>query len=423
VDESSQPRRTLTGPTIRGSPDPGASRYSHLFSDKPWGNGVPLLQSSELFASYLEAPSRIGQSMVMCPQVSASYNPYQQSINPPASLVVESEGGESRTPSISSTSGTSISNIPGDATHSLAWDLHSRSATHPELVMPTAPLGPPFSNELRPHMSSRKDSYSTRNSGSSGRSGATFSAMKGKLTSFKRFATGEREGRVEGAAKIGLPEHLRFSFSNAADRIFLWDKGDAARIAIIDTTGSKFQRGWKVNIHEHVKDATFAEAGVVGGSDTVATVVYDGSEKRYKVLCFKIRQAEILEPLVAQLPEGDGLPKAMAISRDRESPLLAVACETKVYVYRLQNDKLVVCSKLFGLKAFGAGHKTKTGQLRQRASFSLNSEVLVVATQMPPDTKGQKRANVYIRAWSCRSEGSTEPTRPFIDQLTDLSAV
>lgn len=245
--------------------------------------------------------------------------------------------------------------------------------------------------------------------------------MKGKLANL--FTPGERNGQGDGMVKLALPIHLRFSFSTIADKIFLWDKRDATHIVIIDTTDLKFQRGWKFNIHEHVKDATFAEAGVVGGSDSVAAVVYDGLEKRYKVLYFKIGQGENLEPLVALLPKGDVVPKAMTISRDREFPMLAIACESKVYVYRIENNQLVACPTLFGLEVFGAGHKTKTGQIRQRANFSLNSKTLVVATQMPPDTKGQKRANVCIRAWSCQPGASTVSPRLLLDQLTDLSAV
>ncbi|KAK1749479.1 hypothetical protein QBC47DRAFT_395701 [Echria macrotheca] len=210
-----------------------------------------------------------------------------------------------------------------------------------------------------------------------------------------------------------LPPELDFKISATGKLLSLWDKKNFRYIVSLgnvnqdrDVYGS-FRSARMFKLPEHTNPAMLTGSWVKAGDDIIATVVHvptvgDPLNGSYKVLCFRSSiQGDGLE---GQIPWQPNLvPKALAVSRN--DLMVAVACESKVYIYQIIDHGLVPYGD--ALEVYDTNALQPYGRIQQYINFSVNSDVLVVVSHMP-QTESQADS-VHIRLWRCPNPNNRDP--------------
>ncbi|KAK3687889.1 hypothetical protein B0T22DRAFT_489690 [Podospora appendiculata] len=212
---------------------------------------------------------------------------------------------------------------------------------------------------------------------------------KSKTNILSSFGLGKRtsakvsnQGSVEKATLIPVPEDLSFCFSTAGTSLLLWTKKIADHIVKLHWP---FEDGQKLSLTTPGEASPPSLRLVQAGTSLVAAVVFEGS----KCKLFHFDQAGVRGEIVIQ--NSNAVPTALAVSRDDTK--IAVSCGAVVFLYNVTDG----IARLIGTPPAHSRSRTIAGNRRlQRLNFSIDSKVLVVATQEHDD--GQTYP-IYVTLW------------------------
>ncbi|KAM7185595.1 hypothetical protein V8F20_011729 [Naviculisporaceae sp. PSN 640] len=192
-----------------------------------------------------------------------------------------------------------------------------------------------------------------------------------------------------------MPQDLCFCFSVVGTALLMWTKRhtdyvvklilpfhNGQKLSLSHGPGSRSSSTW---------DANCGIKLVGAGNHLVAVVV--SQDKAHKLCCFDKygQRSEI------QLPDPNLLPTAVSVSRDDGK--IAICCGGTVLVYELVEG----LPKLAGsVPAHSKGSNLPSNRRLQQANFSLDSTILVTATQ---EYHGSEKSpyQVHVRLWRCLS--------------------
>ncbi|KAK3324466.1 hypothetical protein B0T19DRAFT_477361 [Cercophora scortea] len=205
----------------------------------------------------------------------------------------------------------------------------------------------------------------------------------GKRTSAKS----SNRGSIEKATSIPVPEDLSFCFSAAGTSLLLWTKKTADHIVKLHWP---FEDGQKLWLTTPGEANTPSLRLVQAGTSLVAAVAFADS----KCKLFHYDQAGVRGEVVIQ--NANAVPTALAVSRDDTK--IAVSCGAVVFLYNVTDGTV----RLTGTPPAHSRSRAVPGNRRlQRLNFSIDSKVLVVATQ--EHDEGQTYP-IYVTLWRCLPE-------------------
>ncbi|KAM7188481.1 hypothetical protein V8F33_010631 [Rhypophila sp. PSN 637] len=187
-----------------------------------------------------------------------------------------------------------------------------------------------------------------------------------------------------------IPEDLCFCFSVVGTALLLWRKRQTdhlVKLILPFSNGQKLSLGSRNSLN-NIK--------LVGaGNHLVAVVVSQENKVGYELCCFD-KYARRFE---TQLPDPGGLlPTAITVSRDDGK--MAICCGGTVLIYEMVEN---IGPKLAGsVPAHSRGSSLAANRRLQQANFSLDSTILVTATQ--EYHAGDKSPyQVHVRLWRWNS--------------------
>ncbi|KAK5661114.1 hypothetical protein OQA88_11004 [Cercophora sp. LCS_1] len=306
-------------------------------------------------------------------------------------------------------------------------------------TLPDAPVTPPGYAISDPEPTEPETEIDRTSPGQSKRSlngdaVSTFSKIKTSIFGLpSRGRTGSKlisSTTSQPPISANLPDHLSFCFSATGQRILFWDRGSEKIVTLdwnnISNPTVMFRSGRKLHLRSNNTTEILGRLGIClvqGGNEVVAVTLHDTTISRnqqpgYKLVCFK--QDSRLE---VNLSSSNSTPIALAVSRDDR--VVAVGFERKVVLYSVGTALEEIVSFPAHSK-YKSDHSTGDTRIRQTLSFSLDSTLLVVATQepIPRDEESERTTNtrqpgthaVYVRVWSCgRYTSPDEPPRSLLN--------
>ncbi|KAM7213415.1 hypothetical protein V8F06_011210 [Rhypophila decipiens] len=189
-----------------------------------------------------------------------------------------------------------------------------------------------------------------------------------------------------------IPEDLCFCFSVVGTALLLWRKRQTDHLVKLILP---FSNGQKLSLRRFNSSNNIKLVGA--GEHLVAVVVSQENKAGYELCCFD-KYARRFE---TQLPDAGGLlPTAIMVSRDDGK--MAICCGGTVLIYEMVEN---VGPKLAGsVPAHSRGSNLAANRRLQQANFSLDSTILVTATQeYHAGDKGPYQVHVRLWRWSSGS--------------------
>ncbi|KAK4210659.1 hypothetical protein QBC37DRAFT_447781 [Rhypophila decipiens] len=189
-----------------------------------------------------------------------------------------------------------------------------------------------------------------------------------------------------------IPEDLCFCFSVVGTALLLWRKRQTDHLVKLILP---FSNGQKLSLRRFNSSNNIKLVGA--GDHLVAVVVSQENKAGYELCCFD-KYARRFE---TQLPDPGGLlPTAIAVSRDDDK--MAICCGGTVLIYEMVEN---VGPKLAGsVPGHSRGSNLAANRRLQQANFSLDSTILVTATQeYHAGDKSPYQVHVRLWRWSSGS--------------------